>query len=128
MSSDLTEASCAMRTPSIRMSRHCWAVVLAGGDGTRLQNLTLKIAGDARPKQYCSILGEESLLAQTRARLDSSVTRMPWWSSSHAITTTPTLRHLVKLSDLLSSAPGNIRIRSSSWAPGPTTRKSNTGG
>jgi mannose-1-phosphate guanylyltransferase len=57
--------------PSVRMSRHCWAVVLAGGDGTRLQSLTLKIAGDARPKQFCSILGEESLLAQTRARLES---------------------------------------------------------
>ena len=53
------------------MSRHCWAVVLAGGDGTRLQNLILTIAGDARPKQFCPLLGEESLLAQTRARLES---------------------------------------------------------
>ena len=33
---------------------HRWAVVLAGGDGTRLQSLTLKIAGDQRPKQFCS--------------------------------------------------------------------------
>src|ERR1022692_4092575 len=30
---------------------------------TRLQSLTIKIAGDARPKQFCSILGRESLLA-----------------------------------------------------------------
>jgi mannose-1-phosphate guanylyltransferase len=43
--------------------------MLAGGDGTRLQSLTLKIAGDSRPKQFCSIIGGESLLAQTRARL-----------------------------------------------------------
>src|ERR1700704_5997239 len=50
---------------------HLWAVVLAGGDGTRLQDLTLKIAGDSRPKQFCSIFGGESLLAQTRARLES---------------------------------------------------------
>ena len=30
---------------------HRWAVVLAGGDGTRLRSLTVKIAGDQRPKQ-----------------------------------------------------------------------------
>jgi mannose-1-phosphate guanylyltransferase len=44
---------------------------LAGGDGTRLQSLTLKIAGDFRPKQFCSIFGGKSLLAHTRARLES---------------------------------------------------------
>ena len=80
MSSDLTEASSGVRTaaggtPAVKLSaetsQHCWAVMLAGGDGTRLQSLTLKIAGDARPKQFCSILGGESLLAQTRARLES---------------------------------------------------------
>jgi mannose-1-phosphate guanylyltransferase len=52
-------------------SRHHWAVLLAGGDGTRLQRLTLKIAGDSRPKQFCSIFDGGSLLAQTRARLKS---------------------------------------------------------
>jgi mannose-1-phosphate guanylyltransferase len=52
-------------------SRHHWAVVLAGGEGTRLQSLTLKIAGDSRPKQFCSIFGGETLLTQTRARLES---------------------------------------------------------
>ena len=36
-----------------------------------MQSLTLKIAGDSRPKQFCSIFGRESLLAQTRARLGS---------------------------------------------------------
>ena len=50
---------------------HRWAVVLAGGDGTRLQSLTLKIAGDQRPKQFCSFFGGETLLTQTRARLES---------------------------------------------------------
>ncbi len=52
-------------------SRHHWAVLLAGGDGTRLQSLTFKIAGDSRPKQFCSFFGGESLLAQTRVRLES---------------------------------------------------------
>ena len=62
-----------VRMPFLQRSHHCWAVLLAGGDGTRLQNLTLKIAGDSRPKQFCSIFGGESLLAQTRARLESIV-------------------------------------------------------
>ena len=52
-------------------ARNHWAVVLAGGDGTRLQSLALKIAGDRRPKQFCSFFGGETLLAQTRARLES---------------------------------------------------------
>src|SRR6202790_3957156 len=60
-----------MSMPSVGKSRHRWAVVLAGGDGTRLQSLTLKIACDQRPKQFCSFFGGESLLTQTRARLES---------------------------------------------------------
>jgi len=52
-------------------ARNHWAVVLGGGDGTRLQSLTLKIVGDRRPKQFCSFFGGETLLAQTRARLES---------------------------------------------------------
>lgn len=52
------------------MSTHLWAVLLAGGDGVRLRDLTVRIVGDDRPKQFCPILGAESLLRQTRARLD----------------------------------------------------------
>jgi mannose-1-phosphate guanylyltransferase len=47
-----------------------WAVLLAGGDGTRLQNLTLRIAGDARPKQFCRLWGGKSLLTQTQERIE----------------------------------------------------------
>ena len=46
-----------------------WAVVLAGGDGTRLQTLTRLINGDERPKQFAPLLGGRSLVAETRARL-----------------------------------------------------------
>jgi mannose-1-phosphate guanylyltransferase len=49
--------------------RSAWAVLLAGGDGTRLQSLTLKIAGDSRPKQFCRLFGGRSLLGHTRERL-----------------------------------------------------------
>src|SRR6202050_1233430 len=48
---------------------HLWAVLLAGGDGVRLRDLTRRIAGDSRPKQFCRIFGNTSLFEQTRARL-----------------------------------------------------------
>lgn len=49
-----------------KAGRH--AVILAGGDGTRLRTLTRAIAGDERPKQFCEILGDRTLLDKTRER------------------------------------------------------------
>src|SRR5437870_3641944 len=48
--------------------RDHWAVILAGGDGTRLRPLTRRIAGDDRPKQFCPILDGKTLLEQTQRR------------------------------------------------------------
>jgi len=50
-----------------------WAIILAGGNGTRLQPLTRQMMGDDRPKQFCPVLGRQTLLAQTRARIDACV-------------------------------------------------------
>ena len=50
-----------------------WAVILAGGDGTRLQDLTRFICGDDRPKQFCPLLGEQTLLAHTIERAERSI-------------------------------------------------------
>ena len=44
------------------------AIILAGGDGTRLRSLTQTLAGDDRPKQFCRLLGPETPLEQTRRR------------------------------------------------------------
>ena len=41
---------------------HNWALVLAAGDGSRLQALTTTAAGVAIPKQFCSLGREPSLL------------------------------------------------------------------
>ena len=45
-----------------------WALILAGGDGVRLRPLTRQIAGDDRPKQFCALLGRDTLWEQTRRR------------------------------------------------------------
>jgi len=50
-----------------------WAVILAGGDGTRLRSLTRDMTGDDRPKQFCPVIGGHTLLEQTWRRTASSV-------------------------------------------------------
>jgi len=52
-----------------RICSGAWGVLLAGGDGARLQSLTTRIEGDTRPKQFCRMLGDDSLLTQTRRRI-----------------------------------------------------------
>ena len=55
-------------TGESKQLKHEWGVILAGGDGTRLKSLTRKIAGDERPKQFCSVLGGATLLEETQKR------------------------------------------------------------
>ena len=52
-----------------RQLEHEWAVILAGGDGTRLRSLTRRITGDERPKQFCRVMGELSLVEETQKRV-----------------------------------------------------------
>jgi len=53
--------------------RDRWAVILAGGDGTRLQSMTRAITGDNRPKQFVPVVGGSTLLTQTRRRVALSI-------------------------------------------------------
>ena len=46
-----------------------YALILAGGDGTRLRSFTRAITGDERPKQFAPVIGGQTLLDQTRQRV-----------------------------------------------------------
>ena len=69
----------AVKPDSIRLKEAAskgkrWGVILAGGDGTRLRSLTRVISGDDRPKQFCPILGQHTLLEESQYRAARSIT------------------------------------------------------
>jgi mannose-1-phosphate guanylyltransferase len=49
------------------------AVVLAGGDGRRLESFVRRLRGDALPKQYVTLYGSRSLLERTFTRVERLV-------------------------------------------------------
>jgi mannose-1-phosphate guanylyltransferase len=55
------------------ISNNAWAIVLAGGEGSRLHALTTDASGVAVPKQFCSLTGGQSLLTETLQRAASVV-------------------------------------------------------
>ena len=59
----------ASRAQDSAVETHTWAVVLAGGKGTRLSGLTRHVYGEDRPKQYAALTGGKSLLRQTLDRV-----------------------------------------------------------
>ncbi len=52
-----------------------WGVVLAGGQGRRLQPLVRHVHGDMRPKQYARLLGARTLLGATLDRVAGAIPR-----------------------------------------------------
>jgi mannose-1-phosphate guanylyltransferase len=53
--------------------RNRWAIILAGGEGRRLSELSCRIAGEKTPKQYCQIVGGQSLIEQTGQRVELTI-------------------------------------------------------
>ncbi|HEV8537323.1 MAG TPA: sugar phosphate nucleotidyltransferase [Bacteroidota bacterium] len=52
-----------------------WGIVLAGGNGNRLQQFTRRLYGDERPKQYCAFTGTRSMLGHTIDRAERVIPR-----------------------------------------------------
>lgn len=53
--------------------QHHWGVILAGGEGVRLKSLTRFVSGEDTPKQFCRLLGGQSLMAQTSQRISRMI-------------------------------------------------------
>ena len=81
----------------MRTGSGVWGLILAAGDGKRLESLTTPSGGAAIPKQYCSLRGGPSLLqdalqralsvaAQQRTCVVVAEKHRRWW--------TPQLQHL----------------------------------
>ena len=79
----------------MKQANHAWALVLAGGEGSRLRALTTHSSGTAIPKQYCSLTGRYSLLEEAIGRARQVVTQdqvctivahqhREWWSEQLA--------------------------------------------
>lgn len=56
-----------------RSEHQRWAVVLAGGDGERMQAFIRRWLGHPRPKQYCSFTGRRTMLEHTWDRAVAAV-------------------------------------------------------
>ncbi len=81
-------------------TQHVWALILAGGDGSRLRALTTKPCGTAVPKQFCSLDGGRSLLEDALARASKVVApertctivaqqHRQWWSECRELMRLP---------------------------------------
>src|SRR5262249_35188436 len=60
--------------PAMNGATLTWAVVLAACEGTRLASLTRDAAGNAVPKQFCSLNGGRSLIQDAIQRARQVVT------------------------------------------------------
>jgi mannose-1-phosphate guanylyltransferase len=68
---------------SIQSGSHlgdCSAIVLAGGDGTRLRASTTSLTGEVIPKQYCSLGAEACLVQQAVSRARQIATADRVWT------------------------------------------------
>src|SRR5665213_3922457 len=64
-----TSEEAKAKMPGRRDHQRRWGVILSGGDGMRLRPLTRLLTGDDRPKQFCRLIGDRTLLRETRDRV-----------------------------------------------------------
>jgi mannose-1-phosphate guanylyltransferase len=56
-----------------RGAQNQWAVILAGGEGRRLESFTSRVHGDTRPKQFSVVVGNRTLLGLTVKRTEELI-------------------------------------------------------
>ena len=89
------------------------ALLLAGGDGQRLQELTSKIAGAPIPKQYCRLLRGSSLL-------EATISRAQFFAPSERISVVINRNHLPLAKDQINTlSESNIIVQPRNRDTGP---------
>jgi mannose-1-phosphate guanylyltransferase len=61
---------CVEQIHTMPSKEHHWGIILAGGEGKRLQEFIRKRYGLDRPKQYSAIIGKRSMLRHTLDRVE----------------------------------------------------------
>lgn len=83
---------------------HRYAIVLAGGEGTRLAAVAQEAYGYARPKQFCQFGSEQSLLEETLERAERFTCR------PSRIAVAVTRRHRTETDECLADWPEVVRV------------------
>lgn len=93
-------------------NRH-WGIVLAGGEGKRLQNFIRLHWGSMRPKQYCTLIGDKSMLRHTLARAEQLI-------PPERLLTVVSRQHLgYAREELFDRPPGTVVVQPSNRGTGP---------
>jgi mannose-1-phosphate guanylyltransferase len=124
----MDQATVAMATPPSRVvpgvegqggahmqttQDHLWGIVLAGGDGRRMQSFIRAHFGRDRPKQYCTFFGTQSLVRQTLRRAEHLV-------PPERLLTVVTRPHLpYAQAELADRPPGTVIVQPSNRDTGP---------
>jgi len=99
--------------PPLAGREHLWGIILAGGDGRRLQSFIRSKLGTDRPKQYCTLIGTRSMLRQTIARAERII-------APERLLTVVTRPHLpYAREELHDRSPGTIIIQPWNRETGP---------
>jgi mannose-1-phosphate guanylyltransferase len=93
--------------------RQIWTVILAGGEGTRLQRLTRALHGEDRPKQFAFIHGGRSLLQSTLARSER------WSAPARSVVVVSREREALARSQLPEGSPVDVVAQPANCGTGP---------
>lgn len=92
---------------------HRWGVILAGGDGTRLHRFIKERFGEYRPKQYCALIGQRTMLRHTIDRVS------PLFSTEHLFTSINAEHTFWASKDLRDRLPQTIITQPQNRETGP---------
>jgi len=90
-------------------------IVLAAGDGKRLQPFVRQLRGDALPKQYVNVMGNHSMLEHTFRRAEKLISRERLFT----VVSKDHLSHSVPRRQLATRASGTVVVQPANKETGP---------